>query len=69
MPYLTESGELQMLYNDNNLPYLCPLIEEEIPLNDDFVKATQTVWKRLIEDPLIYDLVWMDSEELREMME
>ena len=68
MPYLTESGELQMLYNDNNLPYLCPLIEEEIPLNDDFVKATQTVWKRLIEDPLIYDLVWMDSEELREMM-
>lgn len=67
MPYLTESGELQMLYNDNELPYLCPLIEEEIPLNDDFVKATHTVWGHLIEDPLIYDLVWMDSEELREM--
>ncbi len=69
MPYLTERGELQMLYNDNELPYLCPLIEEEIPLNDDFVKATHTVWKHLIEDPLIYDLVWMDSEELREMIE
>ncbi len=28
MPYLTEDGELQMLYNDNELPYLCPLIEK-----------------------------------------
>ena len=69
MPYLTEDGELQMLYNDNELPYRCPLIEEEIPLNDSFVKATHTVWKHLVRDPRIYDLVWMDSEELREALE
>lgn len=67
MPYLSEDGELEMLYNDNELPYFCPLIEEEIPLNDDFVKATRTVWKRLLRDPRIYDLVRMDSEEIREL--
>lgn len=68
MPYLTEDGELQMLYNDNELPYLCPLIEEEIPLNDSFVKATHTAWKHLLRNPGIYDLIWADSEELREIL-
>ena len=48
------------------LPYHCPLIEEEIPLNDDFVKATYTVWKHLIKDPLIRDLVIMDSRAREE---
>ncbi|MBR5229841.1 MAG: hypothetical protein IKW01_03200, partial [Firmicutes bacterium] len=60
-PYLTEEGFLEMLYNDEDLPYSCPLIEEEIPLNESFVKATYTVWAHLIRDPLIYDLVDMDS--------
>lgn len=60
-PYLSEDGVLELVYNDEDLPYTCPLIEEEIPLNDDFVKATYTVWSHLIRDPLIYDLVEMDS--------
>ena len=60
-PYITEDGLLEMVYNDEDLPYSCPLIEEEIPLNDDFVRATYTVWAHLIRDPLIYDLVEMDS--------
>lgn len=60
-PYLTEDGFLQMVYNDEDLPYRCPLIDEEIPLNDSFVKATYTVWAHLLRDPLIYDLVDMDS--------
>ena len=57
-----------MIYNDNELPYLCPLIEEEIPLNDSFVKATHTAWKHLLRDHRIYDLIWADSEELREAL-
>ena len=57
-----------MLYNDNELPYLCPLIEEEIPLNNSFVKATHTAWKHLLSNPGIYDLIWADSEELREIL-
>ena len=60
-PYISEDGFLELVYNDEDLPYTCPLIEQEIPLNDDFVKATYTVWSHLIRDPLIYDLVEMDS--------
>ena len=61
-PHLTKDGELLMVYNDLELPYSCPLIEEEIPLNDDFVDATRAAWEKLITDPLIRDLVRMDSE-------
>ena len=55
-----------MVYNDLELPYRCPLIDEEMPLNDDFVSATREAWAKLITDPLIYDLVRADSEEREE---
>ncbi|MBE6040917.1 MAG: hypothetical protein E7220_00165 [Clostridiales bacterium] len=62
-PYLTEDGELQLIYNDSDLPYCCPMVEEETELQEDFIRATYTVWKHLIRDPLIYDLVEADSRE------
>ena len=72
-PHIEESGELTMIYNDLELPYECPLIEEEIPLNDDYVDAMYETWEMLTEDPLIYDLVKMDSEareeSFRELMD
>lgn len=68
MPYISEAGELMMIYNDNELPYECPLIENEIPLNDDFVRATRTVWKHLLRDRRIRDMVEQDSELLREAL-
>ena len=43
------------------MPYRCPLIEEEIPLNDDFVEATLAAWRILIDDPAIRDMVREDS--------
>ena len=61
VPHLKPDGELIMVYNDYDLPYTCPLIEDEIPLNDDFVQATATVWKHLIRDQRIFDLVLEDS--------
>ena len=63
VPHIGRDGELTMVYNDLDLPYTCPLIEEEIPLNDDFVRVTQEAWERMIRDPLICDLVKMDSEQ------
>ena len=60
-PHLDEDGKLCMIYQNGPIPYTCPLVSDRIKLNDDFVKATYTVWKRLIEDPLIFDLVEMDS--------
>lgn len=64
-PHITEDGILTLIYNDEDLPYSCPLIDEEIPLSDDFVRATYTVWSHLIRDPLIFDLVEMDSRRRR----
>ena len=61
LPHISESGELSLVYNDYILPYVCPMIEDETELDDRFVKATFTVWKHLIEDPLIYDFVLEDS--------
>lgn len=65
-PHLTEDGVLTLIYNDEELPYSCPLIEKRIELNDSFFKATYTVWKHLLRDPLIYDLVEMDSMARRD---
>lgn len=60
-PHLDEDGNLFMIYQSGQLPYDCPLISDRIKLNDDFLKANYTVWKHLIRDSLIYDLVEMDS--------
>jgi hypothetical protein len=51
-----------MIYHSGELPYECPLAEGEVPLNEDFIKATYTAWSHLIRDPLIYDLVELDSQ-------
>lgn len=61
-PHLDEDGFLTLIYQPEALPYECPLITEEIPLNQDFIEATFRTWTILIEDPLIYDLVEMDSQ-------
>ena len=58
-----EDGTLEMVFNDYELPYACPMIEEETELDQRFVQATYTVWKHLIRDPLIYDLVAASGEE------
>ncbi|MCR4724804.1 MAG: hypothetical protein K5772_05185 [Clostridia bacterium] len=62
-PHLSEDGELTLVYNDLDLPYRCPLIDGQTPLNDNFVQATQTVWEHLIRDPRIRDMVREDSIE------
>ena len=59
--HLTPDGKLQMILNDMELPYRCPLIENGRPLNADFVRVTLEAWQLLITDPLIRDLVEEDS--------
>lgn len=60
-PHLDENGSLYLIYHSGELPYICPLIQQKYPLNQDFIKATYTVWRHLLRDPLIFDLVEMDS--------
>lgn len=60
-PHITEEGILTLIRNHEDLPYTCPLIADHMELNRDFIKATYTVWKHLLREPLIFDLVEMDS--------
>lgn len=60
-PHIDENDVLHLICNDLDLPYACPLIEEKMELTPEFIKATYTVWKHLIRDPYIYDLVVYDS--------
>ena len=62
-PHFMEDGRLVMILNDLELPYRCPLIEEKIRLNRSFLEVTHECWQRLVKDPLIRDLIQMDSEE------
>lgn len=63
LPHLDEDGSLRMIMNDYDLPYFCPMIEDETELDPRFVRATTTAWKHLLRDPLIHDYVWMESRE------
>ena len=63
LPVFDEHGDLQLVYDNTRLPYSCPLIESGAALSPDFVQATTTVWKHLIRDPLIRDLVKMNTEQ------
>ncbi|MDO4176429.1 MAG: hypothetical protein Q4D99_02975 [Bacillota bacterium] len=65
-PYFDENGVFHVIMNVDDLPYICPLIEDDIELTDRFVQATYTAWKHLIRDPLIADLVMMDSDFINE---
>ena len=56
-PVIGENGVLEMIWNDEDLPYHCPIIENNMPIHDDFYKATYTVWTHLMRDRRIFDLV------------
>lgn len=62
-PHIDENGIFHVIMNCDDLPYSCPLIEDETKLDERFILATYTVWKHLLKDPQIYDLVEMDSLE------
>ncbi|MBO7730427.1 MAG: hypothetical protein J6S31_06185 [Lachnospiraceae bacterium] len=56
-PVIDENGVLELIWEDEKLPYTCPIIEQNMPIHDDFYKATYTVWMHLLRDPRIMDLV------------
>ncbi len=64
-PHIEKDGQLFLILFPGELPYSCPLIDENMKLQNDFIKATYTVWRRLIQDKLILDLVSLDSKNRR----
>lgn len=61
IPHLTKNGEFHLIFDESEFPYKCPIVHDHIKLNDDFVNTTYEIWKMLIRNPLVYDLVDMDS--------
>ena len=59
--HITEDNELVLIRHIEELPYSCPLQESDTKLNEDFLRVCYDAWIMLMEDPLIYDLVYYDS--------
>lgn len=54
-------GHLHLILDENEFPYECPIIRDKLELNEDFINVTYKVWKMLISNPMVYDLVAFDS--------
>jgi len=62
MPYLDETGGFHLIWDDTELPYCCPLLEERAELQSEFIDAVSEAWRLLITDPKIRDYVILESE-------
>ncbi|MGI6071762.1 MAG: hypothetical protein ACOX75_01925 [Lachnospiraceae bacterium] len=56
-PVFGDSGALELIWDDGDLPYSCPIIEQKMPIQDDFYRATYKVWSFLARDKRIFDLI------------
>ena len=63
LPHLTDDNRLQLIFNDLELSYYCPLLGQSSKLQPDFIEETWHAWNTLIQDPLIYDYVKQDSTD------
>ncbi|WP_407380211.1 hypothetical protein [Methanobrevibacter sp.] len=63
IPHITKDRRFHLIFDDSQYPYRCPLIKDNIKLNDDFVKETYKTWRFLLKNRLVYDLVDMDSRK------
>ena len=63
VPHISKNGEFHLVLDETEFPYECPIIRDHIKLNDDFINVTYKIWKMLISNPLVYDLVDMDSKD------
>jgi len=63
IPHIDKSNHFYLIFDESEYPYECPLIKENISLNEDFINETYKVWRLLLKNKLVYDLVDMDSRK------
>ena len=61
VPHISKDGQLHIILDENEFPYECPIIRDNIPLNEDFIKVIYEVWTKLITNPNVYALIMYDS--------
>lgn len=59
--HLLSNGELIIINEPARLPYKCPLIEENIPLEAEFIETIAKVWEIMLANPAIKRLIEFDS--------
>ena len=63
IPHIDKNNHFYLIYDESQYPFRCPLIENSIELNEDFITETYKTWRFLLKNRLIYDLVDMDSRK------
>ena len=63
IPHIDKNNHFYLIFDESQYPYECPLIKENIDLNEDFIYETYKIWRLLLKNKLIYDLVDMDSRK------
>lgn len=61
-PHISD-GQLVLIKETVDLPYRCPIIFQDLNLQQDFINYTYQAWLMLVKDPLIKDLVTYDSRQ------
>lgn len=61
LPHISKDGKLHLILDENEFPYECPIIRDNIKLNEDFINVTYNVWKKLITNPMVKALIIFDS--------
>lgn len=61
IPHISKNGKFHLILDETEFPYKCAIVNNNIKLNNDFISETYDVWKKLIQNQLVYDLIDMDS--------
>ncbi len=64
--HLHRDGTMQLIYETLELPYSCPLITGNMPLEPEFIRIVGKAWKIMLQDRRIRDLVEEDSRQREE---
>ena len=57
VPVIRENGEPILEIGSDELPYVCPLVEDKAQLDPKYIRVCTEVWDRLAKDPKIYEFV------------
>jgi len=60
-PQLQRDGKLLIIYETLDLPYCCPLMTEDLPMQNKFVQTVAAAWQLMLKDPRIRDFVEEES--------
>ena len=62
-PHIFPDGRFVLIRETLKTTYRCPILAERLHLRQDWLEALYLAWRRLLNDPLIYDLVLLDSSD------